>query len=847
MVRPATLLHFYRKRLRVHAVQELLAGTAIAVAVALVLSFQAINSGVGASGQQNLRALGGDARLTLLARGERGFDARLRDRVSALPGVAHASAMLEQGASVAYGGRRVPLHLLGADGALASLSGIAARRIDLGRLRPGLVVSAAVAHRLGLGDGGRRPRVTLVVRGRAVPVAVTAVLDRETIGPLSGALLGVASLPYAQQLTRLPGRATRILVVPAPGREALVRAGLERLAGGRLTVMSRDEELGSIEVAAAPIDDAITLLTSIGALVGLLFAFTATLPTLADRRRFVVALRMLGCRRANVVQLLAFQAVVLGACASAAGVLLGLLLARGGEHELTGYLGFAFPLGTERELPWQALAATFAGGVLASCLAAAPPLLDLRAGRSPTTLLALRREPARALGPRLRRTLAACGLALLAMAGSALLLDPAMTIVGVVATAVAITLAVPAAFAAILRLSQRPAGRWRLTSLALALRALRATSLLSLGLVAVGAVAVFGAVGMIGGHDSTLRGMYADFRGYLGTADVWIAQPADDLALQPFDARDLVRRVAAVDGVRDVRSFRSGLLDVGDRRIWVIGRPDGDRPSVPASQVTDGDVRVLERRMRTGGWVAVSQQVADAQGVGLGGRLRLPTPTGSVTYRVAAITTNLGWGPGAVVMSMRDHRRAWGDGDPSAVEADIDPGADAAAVVRSIRRALGPAAAGLHVETARARIARATAVARDGLAWQERAARVLVVAAALAMAAAIGAGTWQRRTAFGQLRLMGWRSLRLWCALLWETALVLGAGCLVGAAAGVYGQLLAIRWARLVFDYPMSYAFAGGRAAAMCLLVFALAFGVAAIAGVLMSRTPPRVGLEPRA
>src|SRR5205085_294246 len=160
-------------------------------------------------------------------------------------------------------------------------------------------------------------------------------------------------------------------------------------------------------------------------------------------------------------------------------------------------------------------------------------------------------------------------------------------------------------------------------SLALALRALRATSLLSLGLVAVGAVAVFGAVGMIGAHDSMRRGMYADFREYLGTADVWISQPGDDLALQSFDARDLVRRVAAVP-------------------------------------------------------------------------------------------TNLGWTPGAVVMGARDHRRAWGDGDPSAIEVDLEPGASAPVVVRSIRRELGSAAAGLHVETARARIERATAVARDG-------------------------------------------------------------------------------------------------------------------------------------
>ncbi|HEX7291569.1 MAG TPA: ABC transporter permease [Conexibacter sp.] len=850
MLPPATLLHFHRKRLRVHAVQELLAGAAIAVAVALVLAFQVVNSGVRATGQQNLRALSGDATLTLVARDPRGFDARLAARVPRLPGVVRAAATLEQGASATYGGRRVQLQLVGADGAFSALHATATRRIDLGRLRPGLVLPQTVARRLGILDGARPPerlpRVALVVRGRAVSAPVTAVLDREMIGPLAGAPLAFASLSFAQRLTGLPGRATRILAVPQAGREPLARAELERLAGGRLTVTSRDEELRALALATAPIDDAATLLTAVGALVGLLLAFTATLPTLAERRRFVAVLRMLGCPPGHVVQIVAFQALALGECASAAGVLLGLLVAHGPDHDLTGYLGSAFPLGSERTPQWQAIAATFAGGVLASCLAAALPLLELRANSTPGVALARPRTPGRARGSSVR-LLAACGLALLVAAGSALLLEPATTLVGVIATAVAIALAVPAAFAVLLRMSQEPARRWRLSSLALALRALRATSLLALGLAAAGAVAVFGAIGELGGHANILHGMYASFRGSIGTADVWIAQPGDDLALRPFDARDLVRRVAAVDGVRDVRSFHGGLLDVGVRRVWLVARPPGDRPPVPPSQIVDGDAQTLERRLRATGWVAVSQQLAAAQGAGVGQRILLPTPRGPATFRVAALTTNLGWGPGAVVMSARDHRRAWGGGDPSALEVDLDRGVDAAVAARAIRRALGPDAAGLQVETARARIARACAVARDGLAWGVRAAWLLLVAAVLAMTAAIGAGAWQRRAAFGQLRLMGWRSLRLWCALLWEAALVLGTGCLVGAAAGVYAQLLGDRWLRRVIDYPTSHAIAPGPTAITCLLVFALALVATAVPGALMSRTPPHAGGDPSA
>jgi putative ABC transport system permease protein len=609
--------------------------------------------------------------------------------------------------------------------------------------------------------------------------------------------------------------------------------------------MTVDEELQAIELAAAPIDQGTTLIAAISVFVGLLFSFTAMLPTLTDRRRLVVSLRMMGYGRARVVQILAFQAIVLGVCASAVGLLIGLLLANGTGHDPTGYLTFAFPLSTERRIDWETIVPTIVGGVLASCLAAAQPLLDMRSGSASIAVLRRQSEPMHAVTARLRRTLAACGLALIVLAGSVWLLASSMMIVGAVATAVAIVLAVPAAFAAILRLSEGPASRWRLSSLTLALRALRATSPLALGLVATGAVAVFGAVGLRGTHASLLHGMYADFRGYLGTADVWVAQPGDDLALEPFDARGVARRVAAVGGVRDVRTFYGGLLDVGVRRVWVMARLNRDRTVVPASQVVDGDVRVLERRVRAGGWVTVSQQIAAAEGVAVGGTIRLPTPTGEVAYRVAATTTNLGWGPGAVVMNARDYRRAWDDDDPSALEVDVARGADVAAVARSIRRALGNRDGALWVQTARERVARVSETARDGLAWSGRGAMLLLIAAGFAMSAAIGAGTWQRRVAFGHLRLMGWRPVKLWCTLLWEAALVLGTGCIVGAAAGAYGHYAGDRWLRRSTDYPASFSVAAGQTVTICLLVFAVTLIVTAVPGVLMSRTPPRAGLDP--
>ncbi|HMI94748.1 MAG TPA: hypothetical protein VK509_25415, partial [Polyangiales bacterium] len=180
MIRLSSLLYFYRKRLRVHAVQELLAGAGIAVGVALVFSVQVANSSITGSAEEILHALAGDATLQLAARDAGGFDEQVLTRVQALPGVEHASALLDQRASIAHGGRRVLVDLAGVDTNLASLGGIATRRIGLGGLvvQQGLVLPATIGTQLGLGEGENLrdglPEVTLATRGRSLRTPVAA-------------------------------------------------------------------------------------------------------------------------------------------------------------------------------------------------------------------------------------------------------------------------------------------------------------------------------------------------------------------------------------------------------------------------------------------------------------------------------------------------------------------------------------------------------------------------------------------------------------------------------------------------------------------------------------------------
>lgn len=844
MNRLRVVLFFYRRRLRVHAIQEAFAGFGIAAGVALVFSVQIANSSMTGSAKEILRGITGEATLQLAARSPDGFQEDTLARVRAMDGVARASAVLEQRATVTYEGRRVGIDVVGVDPSLPSLGGTAVRYFNLGGLvlQRGILLPSAVGDALLLPTpraGYRPPVVTLGVRGRAQAVDVTAVLDHGLMGSLADALLGVASLRYAQELTGLDDRVTRVLVVAKPGAEAQARRELEEIAAGRLTVAPVEQERRLLEQAAGPIDQS----TGLFAAIGVMFGFTAMLLTIPDRRRFVAELRIMGYRPGRVIEILGFQALMLGVVASLMGLLAGWVLSRTATHDPPGYLAFAFPLGIQRVVTLQAAVLPFVAGMLATFLAAAQPLADLWPGRAVNAVMKARGEPGHTISARTRQRLALAAVALTVAVTVAIAIVPELTMVGVALIAVAVVLAVPAAFAGLLRLADIPARRWHLNSLAFAIRSVRATSLRAPALVATSAVVVFGSVAIKGAHENLLNGLYGAYAEYAGTADVWIAQPDDDLAFHPFVDHGLTRELRTMPGVASVRSYQGGLFDFADRRVWVIARPQEDDTMVPASQIIEGSHAEADRRLRAGGWVTLSQQIADALGAAPGDRIELPTPTGDAAYRVAATTTNLGWGPGAVVIGQPDYRDAWGTAHPSAIEVTIASGARPVEVRRAIERAIG-SATGLQVQTTRERSEHANGIAREGLARLGQISALLLIAAALAMAAAMGAAIYQRRRLVAQMRIMGWKPPKLWRALLLETALVLGVGCLVGAVAGLYGHYLGNRWLEISTGYPAPFAFSARQTIGLCALLAFTALAVTAIPGWFVSRTPPRVGLR---
>ena len=123
----------------------------------------------------------------------------------------------------------------------------------------------------------------------------------------------------------------------------------------------------------------------------------------------------------------------------------------------------------------------------------------------------------------------------------------------------------------------------------------------------------------------------------------------------------------------------------------------GDRPAAPGHAAA-------ARRPARAGRPAPGRANACAPAAGWSSRRRSPPNTTCTSarrsrcrrptrrrFRVAALSTNIGWAPGAIVMNAADYARAWGSQDASAYSILLDPGVPPARAVRAIERALGPA------------------------------------------------------------------------------------------------------------------------------------------------------------
>ncbi len=678
---PYALAYLYRNRLRVHAAQELLAGLGVAVAVALVSATLIANGSIAGSAGEVVHKVIGPASLQVRARGPEGFSESLLARVERLPGVQQAAPLLEETATlVGPSGQRVAVYLAGADLSLATLDGLAHTIPRQSLTADGISLATATATALKLPPTASvedQPPLSLLLRGRAYPRRISAILGKEAAGALASARIAVVPLTDLQTLAGQPGRISRILIETQPGAEASVRKALTGLTGGRLTVARADQDLALLHQALGPSDQASGLFAAISALLGFLFAFNAMLLTAPERRQTIADLRVDGTRRGAIAQMVISQALCLGLAASAVGLLAGYALAVGLFHQSTGYLSQAFTLGSATVVGASPMLIALACGLLATCLGAGTPLLDLRRGRASDAVYDDEGAPGNQLSAETRNRLATIALGLLVMASALFALVPSAALAACVLLALSTMLAVPMALAGVMRATALIGEHYQqLTLLPVALTGLRATTLRSMALAATGAVALFGSMALGGARDDLLRGIGQVAHRFSGGAQLWVISPLDNQATVSFPERDYTARLAALPAVSGVGAYQGSFVDWGERRPWVISRPANATTSVLEGQILQGQTATAARRLREGGWIVLSKQIASEHHLKLGGIVRLPTPTGFAELRLAATSTNFGWPTGVIFMDTRDYTRAFATSALTALGVDLRPGSN---------------------------------------------------------------------------------------------------------------------------------------------------------------------------
>jgi len=826
----------YRARLRARAVlvQEGLAIVGIAVGVALLFATQVAATSLDRSVRQLTRQVVGNAQLQLDARSSAGFDGSLLGQVRRLQGVRLALPVLEQQANVRGPDGERAVDLIGTDPQFAQLGGSLLRRFSAEQLaaQHAIALPAPVAQAIGVGS---LQTIKLQIGASVVTTLVGTTLHADEIGGLVDSPIALAPVAYAQRIAGMEGRITRIFVQVAPHRERQVRLELTRVAQGvSANVEPANFDSTLFAVAVAPQSQSEALFSAISALVGFMFALNAMLITVPSRRRLIEHLRPQGATRLMIVQILLFDAAVIGVLACVLGLVLGELLsvAVSAFHTAPGYLSFAFPVGNERIVTLQSVALAVAAGLAAALAGVFWPLRGLlraSTGRDVTADTGW------------SRARLAVGIVCLLLTTLIVLADAGAAIVGNIALLLALACLLPFLFDGVVGVFARIQGRFDAASTRLALTELRTpqTRVRSLAIAATAAVAVFGVVEFQGTQANLTAGLDASARGIDSTAAVWVTPGGESnaFATTPFRATHALT-LARVPGVSALGIYRGSFLNWGKRRLWTLAPPNGAALPILSAQLVSGDAALASSRVSQGGWAVLSKALAGEHHLHVGQSFTLPAPR-PTRMRVAALSSNLGWPPGAIIMSSTAYARAWQSSDASAYQIQIAAGASPAAVRRLVQRSLG-SETGLGVETASEREQRHYSLANQGLARLTQIRLLVLGAAVLAVIAAMGAMMWQRRDLVAFIKCAGYPRGVLLRWLFCESAVMLIAGSSIGAVFGVVAQLLGSHFLASITGFPIAFNVEALAALSSFALVTILAAAIVALPAWLVVRVPAR-------
>jgi putative ABC transport system permease protein len=841
-----TLALFYRRHLRVQPLRELMAIGGVAAGVALLFSVQVAHRSIAGSFEEVAHGVAGHATLELAARSPDGFNESIAAEIQRMPGVVAAAPLLTMPIQAAGPHGLRALTLVGADERVLALHGrlsTAFQHAAEGSQRGLLLLSAPTAQAIGTHPGGP---VAVRLAGRTEHMTLDATLGSSAIGPAAQSPIAAAPLAIVQNMARLSGRVTRVLIQPAPGAEATVRRALAARYGSKLNARPIDTEAHLLSNVAFA-ERRVTLLFSVISLVaGIVLAYNALLLASAERRRFFVDLIEIGTPDSLLLASLAFDATVLGLTGAVIGLLAGEIVSLYAYHGVPGYLAAAFPIGSQHIVTAQTVLIALGGAILAAFAATLlPALAVLRAAASAEPeghgrTLSL----TRALRPS-ERAVFGCGAVLVCGCTLTALLAPATTVVMLVGLAAGLVICLPLCARGLLTLARAIATRSSDPAARLAVVELRNSPSRSVALLATGTIAAFLMIVIGGSVKDVQSAVRAGAGNLLSSAEIWIKPGGAEnvYTTEPFDSAALQARLSHLPGVSSVAPWRDSFLDLRGRRVWVLGTPPQLQAQIVPNQLLEGNLRTADARLRAGGWVAASQTIARERHLHLGQRFSLPTPTGYASFRLAATTANYGWLSGAIIMNGAEHARLWGSQGATQLGITLAPTASIPATKTLIEHALPPTAA-LAVKSSSERQDEVSAVLGSTLSRLNDITIVVLITTIASVIALMMGAVWQGRARFNSLISIGMGPVQFARLIFYESGIMLLGGCIVGLLAGLLGQYLIDGWLARTTGSPVHYS----PAWELALLTLAIALAISLVASLIavlrINATQPRAAFS---
>lgn len=682
--------------LKKHAVRSLLTVVGIVLGVAVFVAMHTANQAVFFAFERTVDRIAGAAQLQVTS-GEAGFPEDVLERVQSIPEVEVAVPVIEAPAATRLAGQG-NLLILGVDmTGDRSLRDYDLESGDEAVVDDPLVFLAqpdsiiitkefAARNRLQVGD-----RVTLSTMVGDRAFTVRGIMRTGGLTSAFGGNLAVMDIYAAQQVF---GRGRRFDRIDLKLRDGLAidagQSAIRNVLGVGFDVQAPASRGQQLESTLAVYAISMNISSVFALFIGMFIIYNSFAIAVTQRRSEIGILRALGAPRHQIRNLFLFESAVSGLLGSLAGIVVGIVMARGMVGSISNMLEGIYGVAERAEevsADPRLLGAAIAIGIATSMIAA---WLPARSASRVDPVQALQKGKYQVLTAgenRARRLTAAVlmaaalvmlwiGTSIWFYAGYALIILSALLLVPTVALWFSRAL--------------RPILKW----LRPVEGALAADSLIQAPRRTSGAVAALMlSLGQVIGIGGIGRESYNSIVDWLDTAlnpDLFVAG-SQNLSDRTFRfPKTLGDAIGAIPGVEDFQTVRSFRLTVGGTPVMLIAIDAASFERRGHRALVAEDARGMYKLAGAGEGLIVSDNFARLQRRRIGDRVDLATPGGLLSLPIAGIITDWSDQQGSVFLDRAVYERYWKDDTVNVVRVYVSKGTDPLTVRDRILEGLAP-------------------------------------------------------------------------------------------------------------------------------------------------------------